>query len=372
MEQVGDGHHFAGRVHVAVRHRHQPRGHAAPGQVNGVGVGAGAQGRGLDRVGDLLGLGRLGQHFEDLGVRGRTSGQHRTSAQRVFADFGLLHAGNVGRVGDVHHQRHVGRQSEGAGARAAARVADLFLGRRDRHGPQGATGRVPGQQPKGFQHDERPHAVVDRPACDPVARQPHHARVQHRRVAHAHPHLRQLFAGRRAHVDPELGHLGRLLALLRLHEMDRLAAHHAGNVAVLGQDAHALAHEHLGVPAADGAEVEQSFLRGVGDLEADLVDVAGQQGQRTLVFLPRGVAVAHDVGARGGEVGGFAAPLAGGSGLEARRTGGVQQALQERQVGTRGRTRHRLPPGPGGWVPSSWRGPSRGCPSSWERPSSRG
>ena len=41
-------------MHVPVRHRHEAGGHAAAGQVNGVGVGAGAPRGGLDRIGKCL------------------------------------------------------------------------------------------------------------------------------------------------------------------------------------------------------------------------------------------------------------------------------------------------------------------------------
>ena len=69
-------------------------------------------------------------------------------------------------------------------------------------------------------------------------------------------------------------HLGDLLALVVLEQVDRLLADDAGDRAVARGELDALADEDLRVPAADAGEAQEALVVDVGDDQADLVDVA--------------------------------------------------------------------------------------------------
>src|SRR5207248_3102214 len=98
-------------------------------------------------------------------------------------------------------------------------------------------------------------------------------------VAHAEPPF-GLGAVRCADIHPELGHFRRLVAIGRLHEMNRLLADHAHDVAVATHEADALAHENLRVPAADGGRVDEALIVDVLHDQPDLVDVAVEHDGR--------------------------------------------------------------------------------------------
>ena len=72
--------------------------------------------------------------------------------------------------------------------------------------------------------------------------------------------LARLVAVLGADVDVEVLELGDLLAVVVLEQMDRLAADHAGHVAVARGDPHALADQHDRVPAADLAEAQVALV----------------------------------------------------------------------------------------------------------------
>ena len=92
-------------------------------------------------------VGGVVEQLEQLRVDRRAAGDDRARAELVVAELLDLDPGRVGGVGDVDHDRRVGRQRERARARAAE--GDLLLG--DRHGrelPLGAAGlRPPGARP---------------------------------------------------------------------------------------------------------------------------------------------------------------------------------------------------------------------------------
>src|SRR5262249_32991592 len=68
------------------------------------------------------------------------------------------------------------------------------------------------------------------------------------------------------------------------HEVDRLLAEHARDRPPAGVQGHALTHEHLSVPAADGPEPQVALVVDVGDDQSDLVDVThDQQARRGLL-----------------------------------------------------------------------------------------
>ena len=68
--------------------------------------------------------------------------------------------------------------------------------------------------------------------------------------------------------------LGRLLAVVALHQVDRLLADDARDAALARHHLDALADEDHRVPAADADEPEEALFVDVGDEQPDLVDVA--------------------------------------------------------------------------------------------------
>ncbi len=122
--------HLDRRVHVAERDRDDAGGDPGAGDLEDVGVGAGAAAAGADRVVDALRLGGLDQQLEDLGGEGGAAADRRAGAEGVAADLLLVDPGRVGGVGDVDRDRDVGPDLEGGGA--GAEEADLLLDGGDR------------------------------------------------------------------------------------------------------------------------------------------------------------------------------------------------------------------------------------------------
>ena len=76
-------------------------------------------------------------------------------------------------------------------------------------------------------------------------------------------------------------------AILLFQQMRGLLADDADDVAVSSRDAEALTDDNLVVPAAEWGEPEEALLVDVGDDEADLVDVPGEQHFRSVRALVR-------------------------------------------------------------------------------------
>ncbi len=84
-----------------------------------------------------------------------------------------------------------------------------------------------------------------------------------------------------ADVDVQVLQLRDVLAVVGLHQVDRLLADHAVELAALRRQLDALADEDDRVPAADALEAQEAVVVDVRDDHADLVDVADDRGQRT-------------------------------------------------------------------------------------------
>ena len=84
--------HLDRGVHVAQGDRDEAGRDARAGDLDRVGVGAGAAAAGGDRVLDALRLGGLDQQLEDLRREGRAAADHRAGAERVDAVFLLVDA----------------------------------------------------------------------------------------------------------------------------------------------------------------------------------------------------------------------------------------------------------------------------------------
>jgi hypothetical protein len=252
----------------------------------------------------------------------------------VAAELLLVQAGGVGRVGDVDCEGDVGADREGAGDRALQ--PDLLLDRGDRrHPPLQPPARV--NAARRVERDVGAEPVVHRARDEPGAVEPHRVGGDHRRVADP-DHLQGAVPVGGADVDVEALQLDRLLAIVLLEDVNRLAPDDADHGALAGLDLDPLADEDLRVPAADRREVEEALLVDVGDHEPDLVDVAEDREQRLRVGLPdrrdaRADPVRADLGERR-----RLAPDGGGGRLVAGGRGRREQLLEQA-----GRLGHRRP-----------------------------
>ena len=154
---------------------------------------------------------------------------------------------------------------------------------------------------------------------------------QHAGVADPEPRL-CLGAAGGADVDPELLHLGDLLAILLFHQVDRLLSHDSRHLALPPEQTDSLPDEHLVVPPADGIEAEEAVLVDVGDHHSDLVDVTGEHDAGSALRIDGREGVARGIGQHlVGETFRFGTPGFRGRRLEGGRAGGVEQGLEERQ-----------------------------------------
>ena len=138
-------------------------------------------------------------------------------------------------------------------------------------------------------------------------------------------------AVRRADVDPEVGHLRRVLAVGGLHQVDRLLADDTEHVAAAAEEADALADEHLRIPSADRAMDRRSRRRRctgrstpISSMWPSSMIVGEPPGLISAMLLP-----ATSVVTRSAKVDGFFAPDARRRSFEAGRGGRIQQTLQE-------------------------------------------
>ena len=246
----------------------------------------------------------------------------------MVAALFLVGAGPVGRVRDVHHQRHLRVDADGAGARPTTGVGD-FLARR-RHGVNaGVLGPVFRQEPQRLGHDVGADAVVDAAGDEAAAREILARRVEHGGVAHPHA-LQRLLAVRGPDIDPQIDDLADLVEFVLLHQVRGLFPDDAVHRSLRSHDHHPLAHQHLRIPAADPGEVAEPFLVDVGQLQADLVDVAGEHQARRARRIHDAHRVAVRVGAQlVSEALYFFPPHPRRRDLEAGGTGGVEQSFQE-------------------------------------------
>ena len=296
-----------------------------------VGVGVGGSPGDLGGHRDPLGLGGLVEQVGDARADDRPARQHRALAEPVLAELARLDAGDVGGVGHVDHDRHVGLELVCHRARAVR--ADLLLHRRHAGHRAGAAARLR-NAPRHLERDVDAEAVVERPRCDPPAQQVQRLGGDHDRIAEAHP-FERLVAVLRADVDVERLQLDRLLALLPLEQVNRLAPADAGHGPVLSQHLDALPDEDLGVPAAGRDDLQLALLGHVADEHRDLVDVADHREQRMLAAaVDARHRRAHGVDRhRGGELLGGLAPDRDGGALLPWRAGRREQPLEHLRGG---------------------------------------
>jgi hypothetical protein len=136
--------------------------------------------------------------------------------------------------------------------------------------------RVPTQR---LEHDERADAIVDRARDETVIRKVDALRVDHSRVADGESrfHFRAI---RRADVDPEIRHLGRVLTIAVLHQVDRLLTDDTDDVTIATEKTNALADENLWIPTTNGRDVNETVVVDVLNDQPDLIEVAVEHDGR--------------------------------------------------------------------------------------------
>ncbi len=311
-------------MHVPVRNRDDRGGDPRPGREDAVGVGARRR-RGrlpLDR--DAGSLAGLAERRQEDGVDDRTSAEHRAAAELDVAVLLLVDLGMVGRVCHVHHDRGIGLETVAAAAGSSPRPeADLFLRGGDGH-DAGARSLL-GRPTQGLENDRGAHPVVDRACGEAALGELDRVGSDDRDVADRDGGACLVSAGG-PDVDPQVLELHRLAPVLGRHQVNRPATDDPEDLPLRREDLDALSHEHLRIPAADGADEEIALVVDVVHHEADLVDVTGQhdRGRAALADLGEGVPV--DVGPHAiGEALGLRTPGARCGGLEARGSGRVEQ-----------------------------------------------
>ena len=211
-------------------------------------------------------LGRLAEQLEDLRGEGRAAADHRARPERMAAELLLLHAGGVGGVGDVDRERQVRARPRRRSVRAPLRPISSWTEAIAAIRPRELAALVAAPQ--------RPRARRRRRGgCPSTAR-----RAGRRRAVSGSAAITTGSPMRTsssapvaiggADVDVQAVELDRLLSLLLLEQVDRLAPDDAGHRAVPRLDPDPLADQDLRVPAADRGEVEEALLVDVGDRRA--------------------------------------------------------------------------------------------------------
>ena len=281
------------RVHVAQRDRDEPGRDPGAGDLVRVGVGPGPATRRPrpctrsrpTRPSRRAARRRFGDRVEPRPITG-------PGPERVRARLLLLDSRGVGGVGDVDDDRDVGL------AAGRPRCAPPW---RPISSWTAATPATSAVQPaalvaatRDLERDVGAEPVVQRARDQPARRRARSGSASdHDRIADPQQ-LERLVAVGGADVDVQAVELDRLLLLLVLQQVDRLAADHPGDDAVAGLHLDPLADQDLRVPAADRQEPGEALLVDVGDRQPDLVDVADDRDQRP-------VAGAGDAGDRGAD-----------------------------------------------------------------------
>ena len=270
-----------------------------------VGISAGRAAGRVHRIRNGETIGCVAQQTERHRTHHRASREHRTSADVVLAEFLLLHAWMIGGKRDVNRDGHARIERLCRHARAAAGMTDLLLrrGRRD----HARDPRLCGVTAQPLKHDKCADPVVDRPRHNPPIGQLDQLTVNHTRVADAEP-FQRLGLVCRTDIDPEVGDLRRLFALIRFHEMNRFLADHPQHVTIATEKADSLCHQHLRVPSTNGFEIHESVFVDPGDDDSDFVDVTREQDRGAALTFHGGKTVTDHVGADLSERSGFRTP----------------------------------------------------------------
>jgi len=315
-------------VHVAIRDRNVERRDAAPGGVEGVGVGAGPGTRRLQLHVDVVVRRGVAREVDKDGVVRAAATDHGTGAEFDRASVLAVDVGVVGGVGDVDRHERVHRVEVDAD-HPSALEPDLLLYRRD--GVDGGVGVALGRAAEPLRGRPRAGPVVDPAGGDPVADELLHLGRERDGVTDLDV-LAGLLGVGRADVDELLGDL-LVLVLRGVAQVDRGLSDHAlhGLVGVHGD---VLALRDGAVGAADPGDPEEALVEHVADDEPDLVGVARQgDGGGVGVALVDGDGVA--VGVDGDlvrETADVVGPDALARRLEPGGAGGREQVVEERSL----------------------------------------
>ena len=263
-------------MHIAKRHRDEPRSHPCPAEVDGVGIGVRRAARDLDDERNALRFRRVVEKLENVRVDRRAARKRRASPEHDLALVVGIPAANVGRARDVDRDGDVrlGRERHGARPRV---VADLLLHGRcgDHVARRAAALRNP---PGGLERDVTAHSVVEGAGCDPVAVQVERRAVPDHMVPGPDEGA-QLVAILCADVEEEVVRLDGLEVLAPLALL-ALCGDDAGNGPSACLDVDALADHDSRVPATQRAHRSEPVVAEIRDDYADLVDMADEEERR--------------------------------------------------------------------------------------------
>ena len=181
----------------------------------------------------------------------------------------VFDVGTVGRVGDIEDKAEIGLQVVGRHRRAMA--ADFLLHRIQSETGRGGTALGFGESTDHFRNDEPTDAVVEGPTDDTVFAKRHGAIGVDGRMSHADTHFSDFGRARGADVDKELVHLGGLLTVLAIADVDRGVANDAEDLALVAEDGEASSARVGPVRSANAVDAEETIVGDVFDDEADLV-----------------------------------------------------------------------------------------------------
>jgi hypothetical protein len=196
----------------------------------------------------------------------------------VGAELARLDSWRVGGVRHVHDHGEVGLEPVRHHARAVG--ADLLLHSRHTGDRPGVTAGLL-HAPRHLDGHEHAEPIVERPRDDPLAPQLDRFGGDDDLVAGPDERAR-LVAVLRADVDVEVLHLERLLALVGIGEVRRLAADDPGQRPVASDHVDALPDQDLPVPAAGLDHAQVALVGHVAHEQRDLVDVPDDRHQRAV------------------------------------------------------------------------------------------
>ena len=317
-------------MHVAVGHADRGGRDASLGLENRVGIGSRPAGIDLRLERDAGLLADLAQTRVDDGMVHAPDADDGALAHLHVAVLGLGAVGDVGGVGDVDHQRHVGVDPV-SGHRGPVESV-LLLDRGD--GDQACL---------EFSFFERGKAqsLGRRPGADTVVASSGREAtslefLEFRRVGDGvtdRHELLGLLARGDADVDVHRVEIGHLLAVVGLLQVDGQQTGDPGNGTVLTVHGDALTAHQGVVDASDPLDREIPLVGDVGDHEAELVHVPADEHTRvalTLGWIERREGVAVGIGLHGiGKARDIVDPDLLTTGLKAGGGGGVEERLEE-------------------------------------------
>lgn len=151
-----------------------------------------------------------------------------------------------------------------------------------------------GEETYGFEDNEGPYAIVERPGHDHIIAQLLVAYVDGNRVANADDLFRILFV-LRTNIDPHLMHLKRLIPIVRWGEVNGLTPDNARHGTLVAMDRNPLPTEDGAVYAADGNESNEAVGVDRIDHETDFIHVTGEHDTQIGALVQHVILVTMDI-----------------------------------------------------------------------------